>query len=64
MCKIMEDLMKDFCLEAKEKGMKEGMREGVRKTALSMLRKKFNVELISELTGLSIKEVEDLSKTA
>lgn len=76
MCEIMENLMKelneDFCNEAKaegvkegmEKGIKKGVKEGVNQTALSMIRKNFNVELISEITGLSVKEIKDLSDIA
>jgi len=45
-----------------EKGRAEGEYIKARKTVLKMLRKKMNVEDISELTGLSIEEIAKLSE--
>ena len=52
--------------EGREEGMKEGRKEGMKEIALSMIKKRLPFELISECTGLSVTEVEELSnpKTA
>ena len=59
---------KDGIKEGKEKGIKEGIKEGMKKgikenkleTAKNMLNKGLDIELISECTGLDIKEIEKL----
>ncbi len=43
-------------------GKLEGIDEGIKKTARAMLNKKMPVNEISEITGLSIKEIEKLVK--
>ena len=43
--------------EGEEKGLKEGKKEGIRAVAGKMLDQGMNVELISEVTGLSIEEI-------
>ena len=42
------------------KGREEGIKEGILQTAKKMLKKEVDINLISELTGLSKKEIEDL----
>ena len=44
----------------REKGMKEGVKEGVKKTALKMKEEGVEFSFISKMTGLSIKEIENL----
>ena len=52
--------------ELEEKGRVQGMQEGevskARGIALSMLQKGLEVSLISEVTGLSVAEIEQLKK--
>ena len=47
--------------EGRVQGLKEGMQEKQRGIALSMLQKGLDVSLISEVTGLSVAEVEQLN---
>ena len=46
--------------EGKEKGIKEGIQQKAIETAKNMLNKGLDIELISECTGLDIKEIEKL----
>ena len=52
--------------EARRAGLKEGYEQALKKIkkniALHMLEEKFSVELISEVTGLSEKEIQQISK--
>jgi predicted transposase/invertase (TIGR01784 family) len=52
--------------EGREEGMKEGREEGEKKgrreTAINMLEKGFNIDMIVELTGLEQDEIETLQK--
>ncbi len=52
---------------AKEQGLKEGLQQGEQKTkievAKEMLKKGMNLELVCEITKLSIEEVEELKST-
>ena len=43
-----------------EEGIKEGIKENQILTAKNMKNKNMDINLISELTGLSIKEIENL----
>ena len=51
---------KDGIKEGKEKGIKQGIKEKAIETAKNMLNKGLDIELISECTGLDIKEIEKL----
>ncbi|WP_020558031.1 Yae1 family protein [Thiofilum flexile] len=44
--------------EGKELGKQEGLEEGKRETARRMLAKGMTVELVAELTGLSVEQVQ------
>jgi predicted transposase/invertase (TIGR01784 family) len=46
--------------EGKLEGKLEGIQEGIQKTARALLREKMPVNKISEITGLSIEEIEKL----
>jgi predicted transposase/invertase (TIGR01784 family) len=52
--------------EGREEGRKEGREEGEKKgrkeTAINMLEKGFNIDMIVELTGLEPDEIEALQK--
>ena len=52
--------------EGKEEGLKEGRAEGVKQTSFDiakrMLEKEIDIETISELTGLTDKEISELSR--
>ncbi len=45
---------------ARNEGYSDGKKEGKKETARAMISKKMNLTLISELTGLSKKEIEKL----
>ena len=53
--------------KALQEGMQQGMQQGKdqtsRETAIRMLDKKFDIKLISEITKLSIKDIEGLTST-
>lgn len=56
MCKVMEDM--------REQSIKEGLAQGMKDTALRMLQAgKYALEEIAAISGLSIEEVQKLSKT-
>ncbi len=64
--------MQDVLEIVKEKGRWEGEREGIKKgrqeerqqVVLNMLKKKLNISVISEVTGLSEKEIKKLKNGA
>ena len=47
--------------EGKEEGIQEGIRKGIRETAKAMLKNNIDMETISNCTGLSLNEIENLS---
>ena len=51
-------------IRGREEGREEGIKEGIKETQISMARnmknKNMDIKLISELTGLSIEEIEKL----
>ena len=49
--------------QGREEGIKEGRKEGINSTASKMLKKDMEVDLISELTGLSIDEIIKLKES-
>ena len=57
-------LMRDFKEEGFEEGIKEGKLEGEKNKTISMAKtmklKNMDINLISEITGLSIEEIEKL----
>ena len=64
MCKALEDFYNDGVEEGKsigkEEGRTEGKAEGKAEIARAMLAKGMDMEVISELTGISIGELKDL----
>ena len=48
-------------LLGEKRGEKRGINEGIAKVAKTMIQKKFNLDSISEITGLSKKELSKLS---
>ena len=63
-----EQGIKEAMKEAKEKAIKEVRKETLKEgkhtkaleTAKNMLNKKLDIKLVSECTGLSVKEIENL----
>jgi predicted transposase/invertase (TIGR01784 family) len=54
-----------FAVEkAKEEGKAEGKAEGKIETAKAMLAKKYSVEDIAEITGLSLEEIAKLAEVS
>ncbi len=41
-------------------GRQEGLQTGMRQVALNMLKNKFKLSAISEMTGLSVEEIKEL----
>lgn len=48
--------------EGMEKGRQEGLRKALARTAMRMIEKGMDLETISELTGLDIDKVRDMSQ--
>jgi len=47
----------------KDEGRREGVKETNREIALKMLEKELDINLISEITGLSVEEINTLKKS-
>ena len=47
--------------EGYKKGRKEGCKEAIEETAKKLLIKGVSINIISECTGLSVKEIQDLN---
>ena len=47
-----------------EKGRQEGLQKGMQAVALNMLKNKFKLSVISEITGLSAKEIKKLTNNS
>ncbi len=47
--------------EGLREGKMQGLVEGKREVAINLLRYKMPIEQISDITGLSIKEIQDLA---
>ncbi len=66
--KLKEDAIKDGLQKGLEKGLEKGLLEGIKKgehqkaiqTARALLKEKMTVEKISEITGISVKEIKKL----
>ena len=56
----IRDAEKEGIEKGLEEGMEKGLEEGVRKTAQKMKEKGMTYEIIAELTGLSIEDIEKL----
>ena len=57
-------IYQDILLEGKVKGKAEGKAEERNQIALKMLRSNVSVDLVSQFTGLTIKQIEKLQKSA
>ena len=53
-------LRNSYKIHYKELGLKEGKKEEKINTAKEMLKRKMDIKLISEITGLSIKQIINL----
>ena len=51
-------------MEGLQKGRMEGLQEGQTKVILNMLKKNLDIKLVSEVTGLSVKEIKKLKNGA
>ena len=62
-----EEGLKEGRKEGKEEGIKEGLKEGAKRNSFDiakrMLEKGIDIETISELTGLTEKEISELDRT-
>ena len=59
---LMKASLKEEYNEGKKQGIEEGMQKGILTVAKKMLENDLDLETISNVTGLSIKELEKLSK--
>ena len=57
---IREEGMQVGIEKGRQEGMEKGMEKGKKKIALNLLEKKAELSFISEVTGLSVKEIEKL----
>ena len=55
-----EEEIKEALAEGREQGLTEGRVEGIKETALAMLRKNYPIEDISEITKISLEEINAL----
>ena len=53
---------RDIREDAKEEGMQQGAQQKAIETAIKMLEKKYPVEEIADLTGLTVEKVLELQK--
>jgi len=65
---IYQAILREGMAEGKAKGMAEGKAEGIAETtkqiALNMLRSNIAIDLVVQITGLSLKQVQKLQKTS
>ena len=58
--------MEEGLAEGREQGKEEGLQQGIKQSKIEIakksLEKNLPLETISEITGLSIKEIQDLNK--
>ena len=59
---VREDIREEGRMEGRVEGRMEGRQERDRQVILNMLRKKTDISFISEVTGLSKKEIQKLKK--
>ena len=57
---LINEGKKEGIKEGKKEGIKEGKKEGIKENAKIMLKKGLDINLISEITGLTIEEINKL----
>ena len=60
--KIQNSLLSEAKEEGMEQGYTSGINDGIKQTAKNMLNKNMSIEDISDITGLSIEEINELRK--
>ena len=60
--KIQNSLLSEAKGEGMEQGYTSGINDGIKQTAKNMLNKNMSLEDISDITGLSIEEINELRK--
>ena len=60
--KIQNSLLSEAKEEGMEQGYTSGINDGIKQTAKNMLNKNMPLEDISDITGLSIEEINELRK--
>ncbi len=58
------DLMPSLAQRLREEGERVGVKKGVKKTAGRMLEKGFDLDTISDITGLDKKEIKKIASTS
>jgi predicted transposase/invertase (TIGR01784 family) len=61
---IYQSILQEGLAEGKAKGKAEGIAEATKQIALNMLRSNIAMDLVVQITGLSLKQVEKLQKTS
>ena len=59
---VMEKVIEEVIEEGMEKGMKIGIEKGIEKMALRMLEQDMELQLIAQITNLSIQRLQKLKK--
>ena len=61
---IKEEGIQEGLQAGRQEGRQEGLQAGMRQVALNMLKNKFKLSAISEMTGLSVEEIKKLKNGA
>ena len=59
---VEEEVKQEQLEEATQKGISKGIEQGIETTAKNLLKKNMDINFISEVTGLSLKEIEKLKE--
>ena len=58
-----KELKRQEIKDAAEAALKEGIEEGIASTAKNLLKKNIDINIISEVTGMTIEEIEKLKES-
>ena len=61
---IYQAILREGIAEGEAKGKAEGKAEATNQLALNMLRSNLAIDLVVQITGLSLKQVQKLQKTS
>ena len=61
---VIETIEEKGRWKGRQEGRKEGRQEGRKEVILNMLKKRLDISLISEVTGLPVKEIKRLKNGA
>jgi predicted transposase/invertase (TIGR01784 family) len=61
---IYQEILLEGLTEGKAQGTAQGEAKATNRIALNMLRSNISIDIISQITGLTLKQIEKLQKTA